>query len=98
MRSFLRYMTVSLLMLTSQIALTQVVVRVAPPPPVHVGVIGRAPGPGYVWVEGYHRWNGSRYMWVEGHWVRPPRRAAVWVAPAWVRHGNGWVFHEGYWR
>ena len=98
MRVFLRYLTFSVLALTSVITLAQVVVRTAPPPPVHVGVIGRSPGAGYVWTEGYHRWNGNRYVWVPGHWVRPPRVGAVWVAPAWTRQGGGWVFREGYWR
>lgn len=32
------------------------VIRIAPPPPVRVGVVGVAPGPGYVWIAGYKRW------------------------------------------
>jgi hypothetical protein len=31
------------------------VIRIAPPPPVRVGVVGVAPGPGYVWIGGYQR-------------------------------------------
>jgi hypothetical protein len=57
------------------------VIRIAPPLPVRVGVVGVAPGSGYVWVGGYQRWNGSGYVWVAGHWVRPPRAGVVWVSP-----------------
>jgi hypothetical protein len=74
------------------------VIRVAPPAPVRVGVVGVAPGPGYVWVGGYQRWNGSGYVWVAGRWVRPPRAGVVWVSPRYVHSGGGWVFHTGYWR
>jgi hypothetical protein len=98
MRLLLRYIVFGLVALSSQIAAAQTVIRVAPPPPVHVGVVGRAPGPGYVWVEGYQRWNGSRYVWVGGRWVRPPRPGAVWVAPVYVRQGSAWAFRAGYWR
>lgn len=98
MRLLLRYIAFSLLILASQIMLAQTVVRVAPPPPVHVGVIGRPPAAGYVWTEGYHSWNGTKYVWVPGRWVRPPRAGAVWVAPVWARQGGGWVIRSGHWR
>ena len=39
-------------------------VRYGPPPPRY-GVIGRAPGPGYVWTDGYWNWSG-RPLFVEG--------------------------------
>ena len=53
-------------------------VRVGPPAPiVETRVV--APGPGYVWIPGYHRWSGSAYVWVPGRWDRPPRARAVWV-------------------
>lgn len=75
----------------------QVVVRVAPP---RVVVERRIPPPGprYVWVAGYHRWNGVRYVWVPGRYVLPPRLAAVWVPAHWVPRRDGWVFIAGYWR
>ena len=51
---------------------SRVYVRVGPPAPiVETRVI--APGPGYVWIPGYHRWSGSAYVWVPGRWDRPPR-------------------------
>jgi hypothetical protein len=103
MRFVLRLVAFSLLVfglpiLISQRTLAQPVVRVAPPPPVRVGVVGKPPGIGYVWIEGYQRWDGKKYLWVSGRWVRPPRAGAVWVAPTWVRQRNGWVLDKGYWR
>ena len=98
MKSFLRYVICLFLAASSPIMFAQTVVRVAPPAPVRVGVVGRPPHPGYVWTEGYQRWNGTRYVWVSGRWMRPPRPGVVWVSPLWVRRGNGWVFRAGYWR
>jgi WXXGXW repeat (2 copies) len=72
-------------------------VRVAPPPPVVERVVV-APGPGYVWVPGYHLWSGSAYVWHRGAWVVPPRPRAVWVAPHWQHERRGWYFVEGHWR
>src|SRR5271170_8495163 len=86
------------LLLGGVTAVAQTVVRIAPPPPVRVGVIGSTPGTGYVWIGGYQRWNGSGYMWVAGRWVRPPRAGAIWVAPRYGKSGGGWVYHKGYWR
>jgi hypothetical protein len=74
-----------------------VVVRVAPPAPI-VEVHDRPPHPGWVWVDGYHRWNGHRYVWVHGHWVHPPHPGAVWAAHRWEQRGDGWVLVEGHWR
>ena len=76
----------------------EVIIRTPPPRPVHVGVIGVAPGPGFVWVEGYHSWNGGAYVWVPGRWMRRPRPAAVWVAPHYRPERGGWVFVPGHWR
>jgi hypothetical protein len=72
-------------------------VRVGPPARV-VEVRSVAPGPGYVWIEGYHRWDGRGYFWVPGHWDRAPRSRAVWAPGYWAhdRHGYYWV--DGRWR
>ena len=72
-------------------------VRVGPPP-ARYGVLGVAPGPGYVWTDGYWDWRGNNWFWVGGRWTRPPRARAVWVAPEWRREGRGWRMHRGYWR
>jgi hypothetical protein len=76
----------------------EVVVRMAPPRPQSVVVVGRAPGPKYVWIGGYYRWNGTRYVWVAGRWMLPPRAGVVWVAPRWVPRNGGYVFVAGRWR
>jgi len=73
-------------------------VRTAPPPPRHA-VVGYAPGPGWVWTDGYWDWRGNRWFWVDGRWMRPPHPRAVWVPGRWVetRHGR-WAFQRGRWR
>jgi hypothetical protein len=75
----------------------QVVVRIGPPRPI-VETRGVAPGPGYVWTPGYHRWDGTRYVWAPGAYVLPPRPHAVWVPHRWVRRDGGWYLAEGHWR
>lgn len=75
-----------------------------PPPPPRYGVLGYAPGPGYVWTEGYWDWRGGGWRWVEGRWMRPPRPRAVWVPGRWVENrGRGhdrtrYRFQRGHWR
>jgi hypothetical protein len=85
------------LCLTPAIALAQVVVRIAPPPPI-VEHHDHPPHDGWVWNDGYHRWDGHRYVWTHGQWVRPPHHGAVWVAHHWERRGDGWVLIEGHWQ
>lgn len=64
-----------------------------PPPPAYVaGPVGVAPGPGYVWVDGYWNWVDGRYVWVPGRWVLPPHPHAVWVAPS-----IEFRWHRGHW-
>jgi hypothetical protein len=69
-----------------------------PPPPLRAEVIGVAPGPGYVWINGYWGSRGGRYAWVPGYYARPPHRGAHWEEPRWERHGDRYRFHEGRWR
>jgi hypothetical protein len=68
------------------------------PPPPRYGAIGYAPGPGYVWTDGYWQWSNRDWRWAPGRWMRPPRPHAVWVSPRWDREGRGYRFHRGYWR
>ena len=75
----------------------QVVVRVGPPAPI-VETRPVRPGPEFVWIAGYHRWDGARYVWVPGRWDRPPRPHAVWVPHRWEHRHEGWVMVEGHWR
>ena len=74
------------------------VIRIAPPR-VQVQKRDRAPGPGYVWIQGYQSWDGRGYAWVPGRWEQPPRPRGRWVAHHWVRQrGGGWVLVDGHWR
>jgi hypothetical protein len=68
------------------------------PPPPRYGVVGVAPGPGYVWADGYWDLRGRNWEWSSGRWMRPPRRGAMWVRPEWRREGDRWRFQRGYWR
>ena len=83
--------------LTISAAAADVVVRIAPPRPVVERRVV-APGRGYVWVSGFHRWDGREYVWVPGRWELPPRQRAHWVPGRWVHRHGGWVFVEGHWR
>jgi len=75
----------------------EVVINVAPPRPLVEHRPAR-PGPGFMWIAGYHRWDGHGYVWVPGRWDRPPREHAVWVAPRWEHRHGGYVLVEGHWR
>ncbi|HEY2859662.1 MAG TPA: hypothetical protein VGJ21_14680 [Terracidiphilus sp.] len=75
----------------------QIYVRVGPPAPI-VERRPPPPGPEFVWIAGYHRWDGNRYVWTAGRWDRPPHPHAVWVPHRWVHHDRGWVMVEGHWR
>jgi hypothetical protein len=75
----------------------RVFVRVGPPAPI-VEVRAVAPGPHFVWIAGYHRWDGRAYAWVPGRWAAPPRARAVWVPGRWVHERRGWYFVDGHWR
>jgi hypothetical protein len=76
---------------------SDVIVTVRPPHAI-VETRGPSPGPGHVWIAGYHRWDGHAYVWAPGRWEMPPRPHAHWVAHRWAKRGNGWVLVEGHWR
>jgi len=78
-------------------ATAQVVIGTVPP---QVQVKGRMarPGPDYVWVPRYQRWDGETYGWSPGRWERPPRPGSRWVKPRYPRQGDGWNFFERRWR
>lgn len=76
----------------------RVYVRVGPPAPI-VELRIDAPGPDFVWIAGYFRWDSRQYVWVPGHWARRPHARAIWVPGRWVQHGRrGWYYVEGHWR
>lgn len=65
------------------------------PPPVRVmRMRPPAPGPGFMWVDGYWYPDGNRYRWHTGYWTRPPYEGAQWVTPRY----EGGRFFDGYWR
>jgi hypothetical protein len=84
-------------MMAASAMAADVVVRIAPPRS-RVERRVAAPGRGYIWTPGYHRWDGRAYVWSPGAWVLPPRPHARWVPARWVRHGHEWMFVEGHWR
>ena len=68
-----------------------------PPPPARVEVYGYAPGPGYVWIDGFWDWRG-RYVWVPGYWGRRPHPHAVWErGHGYYDHGR-YYYRRGHWR
>ncbi len=75
----------------------RVYLRLGPPAP-YVERRAPAPGPAFVWIDGYQRWDGRGYVWVPGRWVRPPRPRLRWVSGHWAHDRHGWYFVEGHWR
>jgi hypothetical protein len=69
-----------------------------PPPPLRVETYGPAPGPGYVYVNGYWGYRGNGYYWAPGAWRLPPRGARVWVAGRWESRGGRYYYTRGRWR
>ena len=68
------------------------------PPAIKVEHRSARPGPNYVWVGGYQRWDGHGYVWEPGRWEVPPHEHAVWVAPRWEHRNGGYVFVAGRWK
>jgi len=75
----------------------QVSIRIGPPPPVYERR-GPPPGDGYVWTNGYHRYDGDHYVWTPGQYQRPPHERARWVPHHWVHRHGEWIMVEGHWR
>ena len=73
------------------------VVVVREPPRDRVEVIAASPGPSYVWVRGFWRWQRQEYVWVPGRWVRPERGFHKWESGHWRHRHGGWYWVEGHW-
>ena len=84
------------LMASSALA-ARIYVKVAPPAPI-TEVRVAAPGPGHIWIPGFHRWDGKAYIWTAGRWDLPPRPGVVWAEGHWRHHRHGWYWVEGHWR
>ena len=86
----------SMLLLGTHRAAAQVSVGIeigAPPPPRVVAVRPLAPGPEFIWIEGYWYLVGHHYRWHPGYWTRPPYPGAHWVVP----YHDGRRYFGGYW-
>jgi hypothetical protein len=69
-------------------------ISIGPPPPPRVMAIRpAAPGPGFVWVDGYWYPVGRRYRWHQGYWSRAPYAGARWIGPRY----DGRQYYSGYW-
>lgn len=73
-------------------------VSVGPPPPLAYGPVGVAPGPGYMWTDGYYDWGGNNWVWRQGRWARPPHPGYVWRKPYYEHRGHGYRVHQGHWQ
>ncbi len=73
-----------------------VVIAPQAPPPVVVEPMLVAPGPGYIWIEGYWSWTGGHHVWTRGHWAAP-RSGYHWVPRQWTHGPGGWHQHGGHW-
>jgi len=70
-----------------------IVIGAPPPPPMVMLRRAPAPGPHYVWVEGFWYPKGRHYRWRDGYWAQAPYAGAYWVNP---RHVGG-RYYGGFW-
>ncbi len=68
------------------------------PPVAYSESVVASPGPGYVWVGGYHSWTGRDYYWNRGHWTLPARGYSRWNQGYWYRDYRGHYWVPGHWR
>jgi hypothetical protein len=71
-------------------------VATLPPPAPRYEVVGVAPYPGAIWINGYWGWNSGRYVWNRGYW-HAPRPGYQWVPYRWVPQGGVWHGQGGRW-
>jgi len=96
MRKFIGAALLAAMLLTGSPALkaqVSVGIGIGAPPPPRVYARPVAPGPGYVWVDGYWYPVDGRYVWHRGYWTYPPYSGAAWVGPRW----EGGRYYNGYW-
>ena len=68
----------------------------APPPPRHEHR-GYAPGPDYVWIDGYWDRQDDRWAWAPGRWEAPGQRGSNWVKPQYRKEGGAYRYEPGHW-
>jgi hypothetical protein len=74
-----------------------IAVGAPPPAPLAVAPVGVAPGPGYIWIDGYWDWVNGGWVWVPGRWVLPPAHRAVWIGPVYRRDHDRYRYFRGHW-
>jgi hypothetical protein len=54
--------------------------------------------PGFIWVEGYWKWNifFARYTWQKARWIKI-KRNHCWVPGFWEINTSGFFWIQGYW-
>lgn len=70
------------------------------PPADIVEQMTPSPGIGYVWKQGYWKWNGN-WVWVSGSWALPPHAGGVYVPGHWRQshhHNHRWEWEDSHWR
>jgi hypothetical protein len=75
-------------------------VLVAEPPPADKAEVvtpSVAPGPDYIWVNGYWVRQGASWLWTPGTWVRQPHANAAWIPGHWQHQPGGWAWIPGHW-
>jgi hypothetical protein len=96
MKRILQTLSFSAIVLASASAASAQVnlgIRIGEPPAPRAYRVPAAPGPDYIWVEGYQYPQGSHYAWHNGYWTRPPYEGAYWVAP----YHTGGHYFSGRW-
>ena len=78
---------------TITVPTSDVAVSTPPPPPPADVVVGVAPGPGYVWVNGEWVWGGGGWYWRAGYWDVPVYPGGIWIGGYWGR-GH---YYPGHW-
>jgi hypothetical protein len=65
-------------------------------PPAPRVIVAPPPRAGFVWAQGYWRWNGHAHVWHDGYWVRE-RRGYHWVADGWESRNGHYHYNRGHW-
>ena len=60
-------------------------------------IVGVAPSPHHVWVNGYWTRHNHSWYWVGGRWVARPHAGATWTAGHWDHRPRGYVWVGGHW-
>jgi hypothetical protein len=69
----------------------------APPPPRSEVIVGVAPSPNHVWVNGYWSRYHNNWHWVRGRWAARPHAGATWTGGHWDHRPHGYVWVGGRW-